>query len=413
MKRYLAMFREDPTWSKILVFSLILFFIRLSDSVISFWAPNQVQDSLGNPVIMGAVISFQSVVGFAADLIFPRILKSIRVRRLVFWSIIISLFTSFSLTAGAIKPILAIFIVTMALWGIYYELINFASYQYMGSVVPLSMRAAAWGFTGIFLNLAYFLGPFIANWILSRGLPLTQGTIIIFLLAAYALLLFTKKMHDVPSAMDFHDLNPWKEFRHWLTLSEAIWPVLIIALVLGFIDSTFYTVGTVWTEQLSKINPWGVWFLPLYLLPSICLGFPLAAWKISGGKKKLAEKFLGLSGIIFILIALSDSVAWQLAIIGIASSALAFCYPLLGGVYSDIISRMGSEKKDMIGLTSSVTNLSYVIWPTFAGMIFASAGGRLTFAWLGGGVVIIALILLLVTPKKLKLPQQEIKSWAR
>jgi len=411
VKRFYSFFEKNPIWTRILLFSLILFFIRLSDAIISFWAPNQIQSSLGNPVIMGAIISFQSIVGLSADLIFPRLLKSIRVRRLVFWAILASALTSFFLTASAFQPFIAIFIVTMTLWGIYYELVNFASFQFMGSVVPTHMRAGAWGFTGIFASLAYFLGPFIAAQLLLHGIFLTQGAIIVFLVVSLLILTLTKKMHDAPTGVDFSDLNPMLEFKHWLTLSSAIWPVLIISLVLGFVDSTFWTVGAVWTEKLTETNSWGVWFLPLYLLPFICLGIPLAGWKIYQGKKKMAEKFLALAGIFLILMAVSSSVSWQLAVVCLSSSALAVTYPLLGGVYSDIIARMGVEKKDMIGLTSSITNLSYIIWPVFAGLIASRVGERLTFSWLGVGVLAVAVILLFITPRKLKLPQEEIKSW--
>ena len=405
------MFKENLVWNRLLTFSLILFFLRLSDSIIAFWAPNQIQNSLQNPVIMGAIISFQSIVGFSADLIFPRIFKTVRTRRLIFWAILVSALTSFFLSASTFKPLLAIFIATMTLWGIYYELVNFANFQFMGTVVPSQMRAAAWGFTGIFVNLAYFLGPFIAAELLSNGILITQGTIIIFLVVALVLLTLNKNRHDVPTAVDFSHANPWAELRHWLTLSRTVWPALAIGLVLGFIDATFYTVGAVWTEKLTLVNPWGIWFLPLYLLPSICLGIPLSRWNISNGKKKLAEKFLGLSGIFFIAIAFSSSVSWQLAIVCLASSALAVCYPLLQGVYTDILTRMGSEKKDMIGLTGSVMNLSYIIWPVFAGLISSKVGERLTFSWLGVIVLTFSIILLFVTPRKLKLPQTEIKTW--
>lgn len=360
---------------------------------------------------MGAVVSFQSLVGLSADLIFPRLLKSVRVRRLVFWAILAAALTSFFLTAGSFQPFVAIFIVTMALWGIYYELINFANYQFMGSSVPSHMRAGVWGFSGIFVGLAYFLGPFIAAQLLLHGIFLTQGVIIIFLTSALLILTLTKKVHDIPAQVDFVDLNPWKEFKHWLTLSTHIWPVLIISLVLGFIDSTFWTVGAIWTEKLTHINPWGIWFLPLYLLPFICLGIPLSLWKIYQGKKKMAEKFLALSGIFLVGMAVSSNVSWQLVVVCLSASALAVCYPLLQGIYSDIIARMGTEKKDMIGLTNSVTNISYIVWPVFAGMIVSRVGERLTFSWLGIGVLVIAVILLFVTPKKLKLPQSEIKTW--
>lgn len=360
---------------------------------------------------MGAIISFQSVVGFAADLVFPKIFKTVKTRRLVFWAMLILALTSFFLSASTLKPILAIFIATMTLWGIYYELVNFANFQFMGTVVPAQMRASAWGFTGIFVNLAYFLGPFMAQELLSHGILITQGSIIIFLVVALILLTLSGGRHEAATAIDFSSVNPWAEFKHWFTLSKAIWPALAIGLVLGLIDATFYTVGAVWTEKLASVNSWGVWFLPLYLLPSICLGIPLSNWNISTGKKKLAEKFLGLSGIFFICIAFSSSVPWQLAIVALASSALAVCYPLLEGVYTDFLARMGGEKKDLIGLTGSVINFSYIIWPVFAGLIASRVGERLTFSWLGVVVVTCSVVLLLVTPKKIKLPQTQIGDW--
>lgn len=402
---------KDPVWVKIFLFALTLFFLRLADSIISFWAPNQIQSTLGSPAVMGAIISFQSVVGLIADVVFPRLLKTVSSRRLVFWAILTSAGTSFLLTGSIFKPFIAIFIATMALWGIYYELLGFASMQFMGSVVPTHMRAPAWGFTGIFVSLAYFLGPFIAAELLLNGVYITQGAIIIFLLVAFALLTFTRKVHDVPVQMNMDGLNPLTELKHFLILIEHTWQALLIGLMLGFIDATYWTTGAVWTEKLAKINPWGVWFLPFYLLPFICLGIPLSFWKIYQGKKKMAEKFLGIAGLILAGIGLSANVSWQLAIVCLSSAALAVSYPMLEGVYSDLIARMGHEKKDMIGLTSSIANISYIIWPVVAGLIAASYGERMTFAFTGAGVVLVAIILLLVTPKKLRLPQEEIQTW--
>lgn len=412
MRRYFLKFKEDPAWNKLLTFCLIIFFIRLADSIIAFWAPNEIQNTLNNSIVMGAIISIQSLVGFLSDLVFPKIFKSVKTRQLLFWAILICAMASFFLCAAAFKPFLAIFIVTMALWGIYYELMNFANFQFMSSVCPGDMRAAGWGFAGVFVNLAYFLGPFIATELLSHGIFITQGMIISFLIAALVILALSRNKHEAPSVIDLSIASPFAELRHWATLSRAIWPALAIGLVLGFIDATFYTVGAVWTEKLSLTNPWGVWFLPMYLLPSICLGIPLSRWNIQNGKKKLAEKFLGLSGIFFIFIVANSSVPWQLAMVCLASSALAVCYPLLEGVYTDFLIRMGSEKKEMIGLTGSVVNFSYIIWPVFAGIISSRVGERLTFFWLGVVVFVCSVILLFVTPKKLKLPQQEIKAWS-
>ena len=108
---------------------------------------------------------------------------------------------------------------------------------------------------------------------------------------------------------------------------------------------------------------------------------------------------------------LMPDISWQLAMVALASSALAVCYPLLEGVYTDFLSRMGSERTDLIGLTGSVINISYIVWPVIAGLIASKVGERITFFWLGVVVVVASVVLLLVTPRKLKLPQTEIKTW--
>jgi MFS family permease len=404
-------FLGDKVWSKVILFSLTLFLLRLSDAIISFWAPNQIQSSLNSSVWMGFIISFQSIIGFGADLIFPTLLRTTKTKRLVFWAIIMSALTSFFLAASTVQPFIAIFLITMTLWGIYYEFVAFANYQFMGSVVPPHLRTAAWGIMGTFVNLAYFLGPLIAAAVLLKSYVLAEGIILVFLVLSLLLLSLFKGHRDVPAKIDIKEINPFTELKHWLTLSKHIWPVMILSLLLGFIDSTFWTTGAIWTEKLAKINYLGGLFLPFYQLPAIFLGAVVAGWGIYKGKKILTEKFLIVAGIFLIGLALNGSIYWQLAMVLLASSALSICYPLLEGVYTDIVARMGKEKNDLIGLTSSVVNISYIIWPPVVGIVAALIGERLTFSFVGVLVVVVSVILLFVTPKKLRLPQEEIKRW--
>jgi MFS family permease len=404
-------FTKDVVWSKVILFCFTLFFIRLADAIISFWAPNQIQSALASPVVMGLIISFQSGIGFAADLVFPRMLRTTKARRLIFLSIIMSALTSLFLAGSVFKPFILIFLVTMAIWGIYYELISFADYQFMGSVVPVTMRSGVWAVAGMFINLAYFLGPLIAAYLLIRGYFVTEIVIFLCLIIGFIIFTLTKNSHDGATQIDLKEVNPWVELKHWLTLSEHIWPAIILSLLLGIIDSTFWTTGAVWSEKLASINIIGGLFLPLYQLPSIFLGVFIAEWGIYKGKKILSEKILIIAGLFLIGLAVNGTIAWQLAMVLLSSIALAISYPLVAGVYTDIIARMGKEKKEMIGLISSITNVAYVIWPPVAGYIALRVGERLTFSVVGGLVVAVSVILLFVTPKKLRLPQSEIKNW--
>lgn len=360
---------------------------------------------------MGIVISFQSVIGFIADLVFPGLLKNTRSKSMLIWAIIMSGATSVMLIGSVYFPFVLLFLLTMAVWGVYYELMNFAQYQFMGSTVPSHMRSSAWSVSNIFYNLSYFLGPLFAAFILLKGFVVTESVFISFLVIGFFMLTFLKIVHDVPINNEVLDVNPFAELKHWLTLSKVIWPVIVISLLLGFIDATFWTTGAVWTEKLAGINFAGGLFLPFYQLPSIFLGLTIAKWGIYKGKKILTEKFLIVAGLFLMLLAVSPNIFWILAMVLISSIALSISYPLLEGVYTDIVARMGHSGKDMIGLTSSTVNLAYIIWPPIAGIIASQIGERFAFSYLGLLVILAAIGLLFVTPKKLRLPQEEIKTW--
>ncbi len=411
MKRFRNYFRENPIWAKVILFDLTLFLIWLADGIIAFWAPVQIESVLKNSALMGLIISLQSVAGFAADLLFPQILRATSVRRLVLLGIVFVGAASLLLTAASFKPFILIFLITMIIWGIYYEFVGFAYYQFMAASVPLTMRSGASGISSVFSSSAYFLGPLIAPFLINKGSLITELTIFAFLLIAFVLLGLTGKIHNEKEQLDLSGVNPLRELKHWWILGKVVWPVMIMSMVLGFIDSSFWTIGAVWSEKLSHINSLGVLFLPLYTFPAIFVGFFVVRWGIFKGKKILSEKILILAGSLLILLALKSSVYWQLVIVFLASIALSVIGPLVQSVYSDIVARMGHEKKDMIGLTNSVINIAYIIWPPIIGFISLQIGERLSFSYLGLLAILTAIGLLFVTPKKLRLPQTEIQEW--
>jgi MFS family permease len=413
VKRYLSFFKENPIWSRVLLFSLSIFFLRIADGIISFWSPNQIQDAFNNPFLMGLIISFQSIVGLVADVFFPTLLKNAKVKALIIWGAIISGLTSILLVGTVFFPIIWLSLIAMAFWGVYYELVGFGQYQFMGSAIPSHMRSSAWGVFDIFFNLAYFIGPLLAALVLSKGYLLTEIVFFAMLLIGLVIFWLSKISDEKNIVSEPVHINPIEELRHWLVLSKVVWPVIIITLILGFVDSAFWTTGAVLTEKLVKTNWIGGLFLPLYQLPSIFLGLVVAKWGIFKGKKILSEKFMLLAGLFLMFLAFSQNIIWMLLMVTASSAMIAICYPLLQAVYSDLVSRMGHESKDMIGLTSSVLNVAYIVWPPIGGLIAMQIGERLMFSYLGFLVILVAIGLLIVTPKKLRLPQEEIKTWER
>lgn len=402
---------KDPLWQRIITLSLTLFFLYLADGIISFWSPTFIQSTLKSPVIMGFVISFSSLVGFVADLVFPELLKSLTVKRLLFLAIFASILSSFFHLGSTFLPILTLFLITMAIWGLFYEFLGFAEQQYVADTISLKLRSSVWGVIGVFKNLAYFLGPLIAEWLILGG-NRTPATFAIGIgIVALILFLLTGRMHDRPMEIDLKEINLVKEIDHWRVLFKYVWPVVTLSLFMGFVGATFWTTGTVWTQTLAKQSVWGGLFLPFFVLPFLFVGFIVAKWGIYTGKKKTAEIFFLFSGLFLVGLGFFDSIFWQLLMVFLASSMLAVAGPLTDAVYSDIVARMGRERKHMIGLTNSVGNLSFIVGPVSAGFITNFVGERLTFAVVGAVVVLVSLILLLITPKKLELPQSQIQKW--
>lgn len=398
-------------WWRVGAFSVVLFFVLLSDAVLADWVPGYMQGILGSPMRMGLMMAFSSMVGFVMDLIFPQILRSSGVHKLAGGAIVGSLVFLLSMLGSTWLSYAVILAVGMAAWGVYYELDSFMTKQFVAGVAPKEHRASVWGVVGVVRNLAYFLGPVIGGVIAAygdRAVVYGAGGV---LALAYVLFLFIKLPHVGEEEEEIHGVKVAEEIRYWLSLGRRVWPILIMSVVAGIIDATFWTTGTVLNDSLALLNPIGGWFLSAYMLPSLFIGVIVAKWGIAEGKKKWAERLMLVGGALLGLLGFVESVYGVIALVLAASVFMALAWPLMDAVYTDLVVRARKGRKHMIGLSSATLSLAYVIGPILSGWLSGKYGEVETFAIVGLGVVIICLILLVVTPRKLQLPQAEIQSW--
>jgi len=408
-------FFGDRVWNRVLAVSVVLFFVYLGDAILSDWVPGFMQESLGGSLVMGVVMSFSSIVGFGADLIFPQLLRLTTANKLMTLAMGSSLVFAGVLLWSIQWPVVALFLVAMAVWGVYYEFLGFGGAQFVSETVQPAERAGVWAVIGVFKSLAYFLGP-----ILGSYLFLSQGNRPVVLLAAgfvslgyliWRLLGKLKKARESVMTEPGEKLNLLDEMGHWWVLFGHVWPILMVSLFLGLIDATFWTTGAVLSDTLAQKHWAGGMFLPFYMLPPVIVGLLVAKWGIKSGKKKMAEKFMALGGLALTLLGLGDSLWLMLGAALVCGAVLSVAWPLTDAVYSDIIARMGRERKHMIGLSNSTISLAYIIGPVAAGALASVMGERLTFVAVGLGTVAVAVVLLQVTPRKLRLPQAEIQEW--
>ncbi len=391
----------------------MLFFVFLGDAILSDWVPGYMQESLGSPLLMGIVFSFSSLVGFLADLIFPQYLQRVEVRRMVFLAIVTSLFFGVLLLGATWWPVVGLFLVAMAVWGVYYEFLGFGGQAFVAQSIPSHFRAGAWSVLGAFRGLAYFLGPIIGSSIaLNRGNKFVVLMAMFFVVVGLLMWVFSPgKKRDLVIDEKEVRVNLFIEVKHWGLLLKSVWPVVTISLMLGLLDSTFWTTGTVLSDELAANHAWGGMFLPFYELPMIVIGLVVAKLGIYKGKKKLAEFFMLISGIALVFLSLSDAVWLTLLIAFVVGMATSICWPLKDAIFSDMVSRMGHEGKHMIGLSGSTVSAAYVFGPIISGAIANAVGEKNTFVVIGLGLILVSLVLLVVTPRKMRLSQLEINSW--
>jgi len=388
-----------------------MFFILLSDAVLSDFVPGYIQGVVGSPVLMGLIMASSSIVGIIVDIVFPQALKGVGVRWLALAAMGGSLVFLLSLYFSSVLWPVLLILIGMAAWGVYYELDSFLTKQFVADTAPPHSRGAVWGVVGVFRNLAYFLGPLVGAKVATGGdkqVMILAGGVLLF---AYLMFLLVKLPRGGETEKEVHGVNIKEEIGHWISLGRRVWPVLIISVLLGFVDAVFWTTGTVVNDLLASTHTLGGWFLSVYMLPSLFVGFVIAKWRIYEGKKKWAEIFILLGGLVLMLITLVKSVEWILGVVFVASIFFGMAWPLVDATYSDYGVRMKRGIKHMIGMSSSTMSLAYIIGPILAGVLAQTTGEIRSFVWVGALVALLASLLLFVTPRKIRLPQEEMASW--
>ncbi|MEI6690937.1 MAG: hypothetical protein WCL07_04285, partial [bacterium] len=78
----------DPVWLKLTSFLTVMFFIYMSDGMLSDFVPGFLESRLGSTLAMGIVMSTSSIVGIILDLLFAQLFRGYTIRKMIFASIL-------------------------------------------------------------------------------------------------------------------------------------------------------------------------------------------------------------------------------------------------------------------------------------------------------------------------------------
>jgi len=402
-------------FSSIFIFLLPITLFRLSDSILSYIFPIVLETHVNSNLIVGGIISLSSVIGLICDFVLPQIFPNKSWRFLLVSGLLISLTFPIAMALGDIFGLLSIFILAVIIWGVYYEFLLFAEQNFVVSEFKKEEYSKTWGIIGIILDSIGIIAPIIGSILLVLGTyTYTSITIFIQIIALiFAILLLTKsdlKSENRNLSKMKEHISVLKEMRYWGTLSKKIVPLLIMAFLLELVSATFWVFGGLFGRELIGVPglDWGV--LVISVIPTLIGSIIMSKLKIQKRKKFLSQLSLLTGGLILIPFALFEgNVTVILAVIFISSFFLSFSWPLNDAVYSDLQKRLEKKGMHLMGLSNAGYSLAYIVCPILMGFLSDLVGFYKAFSILGIILFVVALLLIIFTPKKLRMPHTSLE----
>lgn len=370
--------------SRLIVFSVVILFWALYDGVISYITPVIISQQGFSPMMLGIILASSSVAGAIFDFILTRILKNANYRRM--YLLMFAVCLAYPLLLSSAKTVW-MYLIVMALWGLYYDLQTFGRFDYVGRYVEKSKHAGAFGTIGAFHALGYLLAPLV----LSYFLGVTLG-FIPFVLAygflAISLVVFIvfaiKRRQDNPLVPELESNPPSAkvELKRWRAVGRLMLPILGLTFLMSMIDALFWTIGPIFSEQLIKEGWFGGLLLPAYTIPSLFVSWSVNLF--SRFDKKMTIFVLLLGGFAILGASSFAPSAWMFVVlIFIASSFWSIAWPMVSSIYADAISETPEYEKEIEGLEDLAVNGGYIVGPLLAGFLAEQFGNVSAFSLLG------------------------------
>lgn len=379
----------------------------------SYVAPIYLEEILHDTKLMGFVFASSSVFGILADLLLGSLLRK---RNYIFFlagSGILGL--AFPILFLLLPPTIFVMVLAMAVWGIYYEMIRFGKFKFIPRFFKKEEHALSWGLITVFSALAVTVSPLVASHILEGGYEkVFKFSIPFYLFSLIIVLLFyflanKRKSVEIPvvsiGTKDYKKLLD--SFQSWKIFLKSIWLILLFIFVISVIDASFWTIGTILSEELKGYG--GGLLLFLYSFPSLFVGLFTAKFGRPFGKKRAAFASGLICGVLMALMGVSSEPRLLLFLTFLSSFFVSISWPEITAVMEDFVARVGKASSDLVGVQGLSINMGYVLGPIFAGIIADMTGIRQTFSIFGAGLAIVSLLSLFIVPRKVRLPEKELK----
>lgn len=405
----------------LLSFALIMMVVFTADSAISYLSPVVMERQLGNVMLMGVILGFSSMVGTVCDLIFPQVFGD---RPYTFhFRAVLMLMLTFPMCYILLPHQPWVFVLSMAIWGVYFEFLRFTEFNFIHTILPLSDHARGWGILETFRSVGLMVGPLMSGFLLDQvaderpTLPF-WGVIGVLVLAIvlyklYELFLFKWSDKQLASQhkqkLAEHSRSFMTELKIWSKLLRRLWLVYIFFLSMVMLDTTLWSVGALLSEELRHQHWFGGLLLPAYAFPSIFLSILAGRLAKYWGKKRMAFGMSLLAGLLMGFGCLFVQNAWLVVLVLFSASCMAIAYPEIYATFEDYMARLDTFGGDLVGLQATAANIAYIVGPILASFLAVYIGnyGAIAVAslWLSG----VSMAALIWVPRKIKMPMHSLE----
>jgi DHA1 family multidrug resistance protein-like MFS transporter len=365
-------------------FGLIILFYALADGIASFALPVYMEQSLQDLALVGLIFGSSSIFGAVGSLFFGFEQKG-RTFKPYFLSAMV-------MAAAAYLLALKVqswsgFLVIMALWGFYYEGINFSWMDFLGRYTQKAEHSGGAGIVQMFNALGYLLGPLLAGWLILRG-RWAMAPALLFLFLSWLLFLafFGRKKiaPDVPQ----RKLRLLTELKTWIRVGRrSFWVVLANFLQTALWESLIWSMGPILLTR--TLGSKSALVMALFLIPSVFLRGFSGRWADRKGKKEFVILGLVMAGLFLSLFGLFNSLLLKSLTAFLSACGVCLFWPAADGLFIDLVDGYSKDNEEEVaGVRGLAHNLGYVVGPMIAGFLGQALGLNITFIVYGAFLIL-------------------------
>ena len=388
------------------VLSLMILFWTVFEGIISFITPLLIIQNGISKTEMGFIISLSSIAGAAFDFAMCWFFKNAKHRRILIVMFALS-FVYPLILMGARVP--AVFALAMVLWGFLYDLHNISNFEFVGNHIEKEDHVTGFGLIHVFQSVGYLLAPIIAGLVIGASVG-WQPFVMAWVFLVIALIFFIilgfvakKEREDFSLRENCRPIKFLIEMSLWHRIGRLIAPVLILTALLSITDSFFWTIGPLLAESFPRYHQAAGLFMTAFTLPPLLVGWFVGGITAKYGKKKTAFVSFLIGSLVLASFYFFKNPAVLMGIIFLASFFISFAWPSINGAYADYISEAGKYRREIEALEDFFVNLGFIIGPIMAGFMADKASDTAAFSILGLFGAVVAFILLVVTPKNIRI----------